>query len=119
MDLDLCIYGMQMLLVPYIFCDRKQFVQAYVDHILNKSVEDVFKEFKRGFYKVCDKDVVQFFQPEELRGVMVGKEDYDWDTLREVKPLIPFTVTLKMLNPLQVGLLQPFIFLLFGNIPLV
>ncbi|KAJ8388266.1 hypothetical protein AAFF_G00135270 [Aldrovandia affinis] len=63
--------------------NRERFVQAYVDHILDKSVEDMFKEFKRGFYKVCDMDVVQFFQPEELRGVVVGIEDYDWDTLRE------------------------------------
>ncbi|KAG7459028.1 hypothetical protein MATL_G00226850 [Megalops atlanticus] len=63
--------------------NKKEFVHAYVDYILNKSVEKVFKEFRRGFYKVCDMDVVQFFQPQELRGVLVGKEDYDWDILKQ------------------------------------
>ncbi|MCI4376097.1 hypothetical protein PGIGA_G00184210 [Pangasianodon gigas] len=63
--------------------NKKEFVEAYVDYALNKSVEQVFNEFKRGFYKVCDEDVVNFFQPEELRGVMVGTEEYDWDTFRQ------------------------------------
>ncbi|KAK3573274.1 hypothetical protein QTP86_019228 [Hemibagrus guttatus] len=63
--------------------NKQEFVEAYVDYAMNKSVERVFNEFKRGFYKVCDEDVINFFQPEELRGVMVGTEEYDWDTFRE------------------------------------
>ncbi|XP_062379072.1 probable E3 ubiquitin-protein ligase HERC6 [Sardina pilchardus] len=63
--------------------NKKEFVQAYVDYTLNKSVEKVFEEFKRGFFKVCSRDVVEMFHPEELRGMMVGKEDYDWDILQQ------------------------------------
>ncbi|XP_053477990.1 probable E3 ubiquitin-protein ligase HERC6 [Ictalurus furcatus] len=63
--------------------NKKQYVEAYVDYALNKSVEQVFNEFKRGFYKVCDEEVVNLFQPEELRGVMTGTEEYDWDTFRQ------------------------------------
>ncbi|XP_066534384.1 E3 ubiquitin-protein ligase HERC2-like [Hoplias malabaricus] len=63
--------------------NRKEFVEAYVDYTMNKSVERVFEEFRRGFYKVCDRDLVEFFQPEELKGVMVGTEQYDWDTLKK------------------------------------
>ncbi|KAL1023773.1 hypothetical protein UPYG_G00045940 [Umbra pygmaea] len=63
--------------------NKKQFVDAYVNHVLNQSVESVFEELKRGFFKVCDRDVVEFFQPDELRGVMVGTEDYEWDTLKQ------------------------------------
>ncbi|KAG9275616.1 putative E3 ubiquitin-protein ligase HERC6 [Astyanax mexicanus] len=63
--------------------NKKKFVDAYVDYTMNKSVEQVFEEFRRGFYKVCDRDVVEFFQPEELRGVMVGTEEYDWDVFRQ------------------------------------
>ncbi|KAG9344016.1 hypothetical protein JZ751_012492, partial [Albula glossodonta] len=62
---------------------EKKFVQLYVDFFMNKSVEGVFEEFRRGFYKVCDEGVVKIFQPEELKGVMVGTEDYDWDTLKQ------------------------------------
>ncbi|KAF5898053.1 putative E3 ubiquitin-protein ligase HERC4, partial [Clarias magur] len=63
--------------------NKNLFVNSYMDYVLNRSVERVFKEFKRGFYKVCDKKLVKFFQPEELRGVMLGSEEYDWDTFKK------------------------------------
>nr|XP_029529416.1 probable E3 ubiquitin-protein ligase HERC3 isoform X1 [Oncorhynchus nerka] len=63
--------------------NKKEFVDTYVNYIFNQSVEVVFEEFRKGFFKVCDKDVVEFFQPEELRGVMVGKENFDWETLKQ------------------------------------
>lgn len=66
------------------FYHRKEFVDAYVDYVLNKSVEKVFEEFKRGFYKVCEKNLVRMFHPEELRGVMLGTEEYDWNVLKQV-----------------------------------
>ncbi|XP_071263260.1 probable E3 ubiquitin-protein ligase HERC3 isoform X2 [Salvelinus alpinus] len=62
---------------------KKEFVDTYVNYIFNQSVEVVFEEFRKGFFKVCDMDVVEFFQPEELRGVMVGKENFDWETLKQ------------------------------------
>uniref|UniRef100_A0A673FNY8 Probable E3 ubiquitin-protein ligase HERC4 n=1 Tax=Sinocyclocheilus rhinocerous TaxID=307959 RepID=A0A673FNY8_9TELE len=60
------------------------FVDKYVDYILNKSVEEAFEEFKRGFFKACDRCMVEMFEPEELRGVLVGNEEYDWDILKQV-----------------------------------
>ena len=63
---------------------RKEFVDAYVDYAFNKSVKAVVEEFKRGFFKVCGRDVVEFFQPAELRGVMVGQEYTDWDVMKQV-----------------------------------
>lgn len=63
---------------------RKEYVAAFVDYAFNKSVEGVFSEFKRGFLKVCDIDVVDFFQPEELQAVMVGQENYDWEVFKQV-----------------------------------
>ncbi|KAG7333753.1 hypothetical protein KOW79_002160 [Hemibagrus wyckioides] len=63
--------------------NKNVFVDTYVDYVLNKSVERVFNEFKRGFYKVCERSMVNLFQPEELRGVMLGSEDYDWDVLKK------------------------------------
>jgi len=59
-------------------------VDKYVDYILNKSVEEVFEEFKRGFFNACDRSLVEMFEPEELRGVLVGNEEYDWDILKKV-----------------------------------
>uniref|UniRef100_A0A8C2JD96 Si:ch73-190m4.1 n=1 Tax=Cyprinus carpio TaxID=7962 RepID=A0A8C2JD96_CYPCA len=65
------------------FCYRTDFVDKYVDYILNKSVEEAFEEFKRGFFKACDRCMVEIFEPEELRGVLVGNEEYDWDILKQ------------------------------------
>ncbi|XP_030261753.1 probable E3 ubiquitin-protein ligase HERC6 [Sparus aurata] len=68
---------------PLTGSNRKEFVAAFVDYAFNKSVEGVFSEFKRGFLKVCDIDVVDFFQPEELQAVMVGQENYDWEVFKQ------------------------------------
>ncbi|XP_026063010.1 probable E3 ubiquitin-protein ligase HERC4 isoform X1 [Carassius auratus] len=63
--------------------NRTEFVDKYVDYILNKSVEEAFEEFKRGFFKACNGWMVEMFEPEELRGVLVGNEEYDWDILKQ------------------------------------
>ncbi|XP_056906721.1 E3 ISG15--protein ligase HERC5-like isoform X5 [Takifugu flavidus] len=63
--------------------NRKQFVAALVDHAFNKSVKRVYEEFQRGFFKVCDMNVVDFFQPEQLQTVMVGQENYDWEVFKQ------------------------------------
>ncbi|XP_073327616.1 probable E3 ubiquitin-protein ligase HERC4 [Pagrus major] len=63
--------------------NKKEFVDAYVNHVFNTSVEDVFQEFERGFFQVCDRDVVKLFRPEELQGVLVGKDVYDWAKLKQ------------------------------------
>ncbi|XP_029923261.1 probable E3 ubiquitin-protein ligase HERC6 [Myripristis murdjan] len=68
---------------PVTSSNKKEFVSAFVNYAFNMSVEKVFEEFKRGFFKVCNIDVVEFFQPEELRGVMVGQENYDWDLFKK------------------------------------
>ncbi len=59
-------------------------MDKYVDYTLNKSVEEAFEEFKRGFFKACDRCLMEMFEPEELRGVLVGNEEYDWDILKQV-----------------------------------
>ncbi|XP_047449633.1 probable E3 ubiquitin-protein ligase HERC4 isoform X2 [Mugil cephalus] len=63
--------------------NRKEFVDAFVDYVFNKSVEKTFEAFRTGFFKVCNIDVVEFFQPEELQAVMVGQENYDWDVFKQ------------------------------------
>ena len=44
----------------------------------------LYEEFQRGFYKVCDKDIIEFFHPEELKDVIIGNTDYDWETFEKV-----------------------------------
>ncbi|XP_014266621.3 putative E3 ubiquitin-protein ligase HERC3 isoform X1 [Maylandia zebra] len=63
--------------------NKKEFVEAYVNHAFNTSVESVFQEFKRGFFLVCDQDLVRLFRPEELQGVLVGQDVYDWEKFKQ------------------------------------
>lgn len=60
-------------------------MDTYVNYAFNKSVEGVFEEFKRGFFKVCDVNMVDFFRPEELQVVMVGQDNYDWEVFKQVR----------------------------------
>ncbi|KAM4734623.1 putative E3 ubiquitin-protein ligase HERC3 [Anableps anableps] len=63
--------------------NKKEFVDAYVNYAFNTSVESVFQEFKRGFFQVCDQQLVKLFSPEELQGVLVGGDVYDWVKLKQ------------------------------------
>ncbi|XP_076666112.1 HECT and RLD domain containing E3 ubiquitin ligase 4 isoform X2 [Andrena cerasifolii] len=63
--------------------NKKQFVDLYVEYILNKSVEFHFQEFHKGFHKVCGGRVLELFHSHELMAVVVGNEDYDWDELQK------------------------------------
>ncbi|XP_070764277.1 probable E3 ubiquitin-protein ligase HERC3 [Enoplosus armatus] len=63
--------------------NKRELVDASVNHAFNTSVEGVFGEFERGFFQVCDRDLVKLFRPEELQEVLVGKEVYDWEKLKQ------------------------------------
>ncbi|CAB1455246.1 unnamed protein product [Pleuronectes platessa] len=63
--------------------NKKEFVDAYVNHVFNTSVESVFLEFKRGFYTVYDRDLLKVLRPKELQEVLQGKDFCDWKTLKQ------------------------------------
>ncbi|XP_068168480.1 probable E3 ubiquitin-protein ligase HERC3 isoform X2 [Antennarius striatus] len=63
--------------------NKKEFVDAYVNHVFNTSVDGAFQEFKRGFFQVCDQDLVKLFRAEELQELLVGKDTFDWTKLKE------------------------------------
>ncbi|XP_078532225.1 E3 ISG15--protein ligase HERC5-like isoform X2 [Lissotriton helveticus] len=63
--------------------NKHDYVNMYVDYVFSKSVEVVFEEFKRGFYKVCEKELLKDFHPKELRSIIIGNEEYDWKKLEQ------------------------------------
>lgn len=63
--------------------NKKDYVSKCVDYIFNISVKMVYEEFERGFYKICNKEIIKFFHPEELKYVIVGETDYDWKTFEK------------------------------------
>ncbi|KAM6937862.1 putative E3 ubiquitin-protein ligase HERC4 [Xenentodon cancila] len=63
--------------------NKREFVDAYVNHAFNESVGSTFQEFERGFFQVCDRPLLKMFRPEELQRVLVGQDDYDWAKLKQ------------------------------------
>lgn len=62
---------------------RSEYVDLYIDFVLNVSVLRQFQGFSDGFMKVCGGKVMELFEPHELMAVVVGNEDYDWHVLEE------------------------------------
>nr|XP_020009828.1 probable E3 ubiquitin-protein ligase HERC6 [Castor canadensis] len=58
--------------------NKKDYISKYVDYIFNVSVKETYEEFHRGFYKVCNWNIIRLFQPEELMKAIIGNTDYDW-----------------------------------------
>lgn len=54
-------------------------MDLYIDYIFNKSVEKQYNAFHKGFKIVCGGPVLNMFQAHELRDVLIGNENYDWD----------------------------------------
>lgn len=55
-------------------------MDLYIDYVFNKSVRNPFMGFYDGFMKVCGGPILELFRAHELRSVVTGNEDYDWET---------------------------------------
>ncbi|XP_052749366.1 probable E3 ubiquitin-protein ligase HERC4 isoform X2 [Galleria mellonella] len=65
--------------VPVTHENKEEYVELYVDFLLNKSVSNQFKAFNQGFQKVCGSNIIKLFRSHELMSVVIGNEEYDWD----------------------------------------
>ncbi|XP_003467518.1 probable E3 ubiquitin-protein ligase HERC3 isoform X2 [Cavia porcellus] len=61
--------------------NRQEFVDAYVNYVFQISVHEWYTAFASGFLKVCGGKVLELFQPSELRAMMVGNSNYNWEEL--------------------------------------
>uniref|UniRef100_H2ZUW1 HECT domain-containing protein n=1 Tax=Latimeria chalumnae TaxID=7897 RepID=H2ZUW1_LATCH len=69
--------------IPLTTTNKQKFIETFLNYVFNESVERLFDEFRRGLYKVCDREILEFFKPQELMAVMVGNADYDWQRLQQ------------------------------------
>ncbi|XP_018880923.2 probable E3 ubiquitin-protein ligase HERC6 isoform X1 [Gorilla gorilla gorilla] len=74
-DVDLIPNG---IAIPVDQTNKRDYVSKYIDYIFNVSVKAVYEEFQRGFYRVCEKEILRHFYPEELMTAIIGNTDYDW-----------------------------------------
>ncbi|KAI8797509.1 E3 ubiquitin-protein ligase HERC4 isoform X1 [Biomphalaria glabrata] len=74
-SVELCTDGKNKLVNQ---TNKHEYINLYVDYLLNKSVEVQFKAFSEGFHSVCGGNVLDLFHPQELQAMVVGNEDYDF-----------------------------------------
>ncbi|XP_065835558.1 probable E3 ubiquitin-protein ligase HERC4 [Oscarella lobularis] len=57
--------------------NRDEYVAYYVDFMLNKVIENQFKAFSRGFWRVCSELCRAVFHPKELMSIASGYSTFD------------------------------------------
>lgn len=72
--------------IPLTNENRREFVDLYVDFVLNKSISPLFDSFKAGFDAVCtpEKTAISLFRPEELELLVCGSSELDFAALEKV-----------------------------------
>ena len=63
----------KIIFCVFLFPFRQEYVDLYVDFMLNKSIAKHFDAFNRGFHKVCGGRVLRLFQSHELMDLVVGQ----------------------------------------------
>ena len=69
--------------IPVPSSNRHEYVDLYVSHLLETSIERQFAAFKRGFVNVAGGPALDLFRPEELELLVVGSEELDFDALEK------------------------------------
>ncbi|RGB41112.1 hypothetical protein C1646_649703 [Rhizophagus diaphanus] len=71
--------------MPVTKYNRGDYVERYVNFVLNDSITEQFESFKRGFYHVCGGNALSLFQPEEIELLVRGSaEPLEIDELKAV-----------------------------------
>jgi ubiquitin-protein ligase E3 A len=59
--------------------NREEYVDSYVHYIFSKQCENQIKAFQRGFYRVCNEELIKnLFKPEELEQLICGSKKLDF-----------------------------------------
>jgi E3 ubiquitin-protein ligase HECTD2 len=61
---------------------REEYVDLYIEHVLEKSIRKQFEPFARGFFNVCGGNALSLFRGEEIELLIRGSGDLDFMVLR-------------------------------------
>ncbi len=67
--------------IPVTEENRREYVDLYVDFLLNESVRTQFNAFRRGFLLLADGPVLRLFRPQELEVLVCGTPHLDFKAL--------------------------------------
>ncbi|XP_058154748.1 probable E3 ubiquitin-protein ligase HECTD2 [Dasypus novemcinctus] len=62
--------------------NRKEYVQLYIDFLLNKSIYKQFAAFYYGFHSVCASNALMLLRPEEVEILVCGSPELDMHALQ-------------------------------------
>lgn len=62
--------------------NRKEYVQLYIDFLLNKSIYKQFAAFYYGFHSVCASNALMLLRPEEVEILVCGSPELDMAALQ-------------------------------------
>ncbi|XP_058882407.1 probable E3 ubiquitin-protein ligase HECTD2 isoform X3 [Acipenser ruthenus] len=79
--------------IPVTNQNRKEYVQLYVDFLLNKSMYKQFAAFYYGFHSVCASNALMLLRPEEVEILVCGCPELDMHTLQKVAQYEGYTKT--------------------------
>jgi ubiquitin-protein ligase E3 A len=63
--------------------NKLEYIDLYLDWKFNKSIEQFFNPFSKGFYKVADKTIFEIIESDDLELIVCGTEDLDFKELEE------------------------------------
>ncbi|EDO27143.1 predicted protein, partial [Nematostella vectensis] len=61
-----------------------EYVQLYVDYLLNSSIYKQFEAFYHGFHSVCASNALIMLRPEEVEMLVCGNPELDMEALKKV-----------------------------------
>lgn len=70
--------------IPVTKENRQEYVNLYVDYLLNKSIYQQFASFYHGFHSVCASNALIMLRSEEVEMLVCGNPELDMDALRKV-----------------------------------
>lgn len=68
---------------PLTGANRREFVDAVVEHVLRGAIAKNFAEFREGFLSVCNRPLFSSMRPEELELLVCGSSALDFKELEE------------------------------------
>ncbi|VDI24269.1 Hypothetical predicted protein, partial [Mytilus galloprovincialis] len=64
--------------------NREEYVQLYVDWVLNRSIYPQFQAFYHGFHSVCASNALIMLRPQEVEMLVCGNPNLDMKELKKV-----------------------------------
>jgi E3 ubiquitin-protein ligase HECTD2 len=72
LEVPLCSNGENK---PVTNSNRREFVELYIQYLLDSSVTRQYEPFKRGFFTVCGGNALSLFRPEEIELLIRGSDE--------------------------------------------